>query len=130
MFRSYLSSFVGLMMVVVACTDDVTEPQESDVSCSIPATVKDLTGLDGCGFVFELEDGVLLEPIRPVFFCGTPPLPKEITEDPLYNFEFIDGKQVLINYEVTKSASVCMVGDVVKITCIKEVSAAAPQSDQ
>lgn len=89
-------------------------------ACSTTATVKDLTGLDGCGFVFELEDGSRIEPVR-LLFCGTPPLPKEITEDPLYGFEFVNGKQVKISYDVTGDPSICMVGPVVKITCIEEV---------
>lgn len=89
-------------------------------SCSTFATVRDLTGLDGCGFVFELEDGTRLEPVR-TLFCGTPPLPKEATEDPLYGFEFVDGKRVKISYEETGDMSICMVGPTVKITCIKEI---------
>ena len=96
----------------------------SSVSCKtgVLATVKDLTGLDGCGFVFELKDGSRLEPKR-MFFCGTLPLPKEVTEDPLYNFTFVDGKQVRIGYEeITDAASICMVGKIVKITCIDETN--------
>ncbi len=95
----------------------------TNTSCKpgVLATVKDLTGLDGCGFVFELSDGSKLEPVRPFIRCGTPPLPKEVTEDPLYNFQFVDGKKVRIAYEeITEAASICMVGKVVKITCIEE----------
>jgi hypothetical protein len=94
------------------------------VSCdnAVFATVKDLTGLDGCGFVFELADGRRLEPRR-LFYCGTPPLPKEVTEDPLYQFQFVDGKQVRIGFEeITDAMSICMVGKVVKITCIEEIN--------
>lgn len=98
----------------VQCDDDHNK------SCSTFATVRDLTGLDGCGFVFELEDGTRLEPVR-LLFCGTPPMPKEVTEDPLYGFEFVDGKRVKISYEEVGSMSVCMVGPTVKITCIQEV---------
>ncbi|HEY3429182.1 MAG TPA: hypothetical protein VGK39_00815 [Cyclobacteriaceae bacterium] len=90
-------------------------------TCSVPATVRDLTGLDGCGFVFELENGTRLEPNRPLR-CGTPPVAKEQSEDPLYNFEFVDGKQVLISYEKTESPSICMVGPVVNITCLTEIA--------
>jgi hypothetical protein len=89
--------------------------------CTTQATVRDLTGLDGCGFVFELENGTRLEPLR-LFYCGTPPLPKEMTIDPLLNFVFEAGKKVKIGYEATESASVCMVGPVVKITCIEEIN--------
>jgi hypothetical protein len=89
---------------------------------AVLATVRDLRGLDGCGFVFELADGTRLEP-QILGYCGTPPLPKEITENPLYDFEWIDGKQVRIGYEeITDAASICMVGKIVKITCVEEVS--------
>jgi hypothetical protein len=88
--------------------------------CTVNATVRDLTGFDGCGFVLELEGGSRIEPILPFMDCGTPPLPKEITEDPLYNFEFIDGKRVRVSYTETGNPSICMVGPVVKITCITE----------
>jgi len=96
----------------------------TSVSCDkgVLATVKDLTGLDGCGFVFELEDGSRLEP-QMLMFCGTPPLPEEVTENPLYNFQWVDGKQVRIAYEeIPDSMSICMVGKIVKITCIEEIS--------
>jgi hypothetical protein len=93
---------------------------ESDSeTCTVPATVRDLTGLDGCGFVFVLEDGTSIEPIR-LLYCGTEPLPREVTENPLYDFEFLDGKKVFISYEETGGPSICMVGPVVKITCITE----------
>lgn len=104
-----------LAIVFLSCEN------ESVGDCTVPATVLDFTGFDGCGFVLELEDGSRIEPIRPFIDCGTPPLPKEITEDPLYNFEFIDGKKVRISYRETDSPSICMVGPVVKITCITEV---------
>ena len=90
-------------------------------NCGTPATVRDLTGLDGCGFVFELADGSRLEP-QAFGYCGTPPLPKEVTENPLYNFQWTDGKQVKIGYEeVTDAVSICMAGKIVKITCLEEI---------
>ncbi len=110
--------FVALFFL--SCDDE----NVSSVSCPKGelATVKDLAGLDGCGFIFELTDGTRLEPMR-MMFCGTPPLPKEITEDPLYNFQFIDGKQVRIGYEeMTDAASICMVGKIVRITCLEEIN--------
>jgi hypothetical protein len=90
-------------------------------NCGTPATVRDLTGLDGCGFIFELADGSRLEP-QMFGYCGTPPLPKEVTENPLYNFQWTDGKQVKIGYEeVTNAVSICMAGKIVKITCLEEI---------
>jgi hypothetical protein len=100
------------------------EDKISTISCDngVLATVRDLTGLDGCGFVFELTDGTRLEPMR-LMYCGTPPLPKEVTEDPLYDFQFVDGKQVRLGYEEIQGAvSICMVGKIVRITCIEEIN--------
>ena len=105
-----------------ACEEGTPEP-----SCGTFATVRDMTGLDGCGFVFEIidpQDCIVshryLEPIR-LRYCGTPPLSEEITSDPLFNFEFVDGKNVSIAYEILNDqVSNCMVRPVVKITCLKE----------
>jgi hypothetical protein len=96
------------------------EENIGDEQCGTPATVKDLTGLDGCGFVFELEDGTRLQPVF-LYWCGTPPISEEQKKDPLYNFEFADGKKVLIDYEPYESASICMAGQSVKITCLTEL---------
>jgi hypothetical protein len=97
-----------------------TEENEVEPTCSVSAIVRDMRGLDGCGWVFELNDGTRLIP-QMIMFCGTPPLPKEMTEDPLYQFEYTDGKQVLINYEIIPDiATVCMRGEFAKITCISE----------
>lgn len=112
-----------VVLLFTACNDDPS------LVCSTNATIRDLTGLDGCGFVFELEDGSYLEPVLPLLLCGTPPLPKEVTEDPLYNFEFVDGKRVVISYEETEGVSICMVGLIVKITCIREAPAYNPEDD-
>lgn len=97
--------------------------EEVQKTCSTVATVKDLTGLDGCGYVFELEDGTRIEPVRTyMLMCGTPPFPKEVTEDPLFNFNFQEGKRVLISYALTDAASICMAGLPAKITCLTEIS--------
>ena len=42
-------------MIWAGCSEDLAEQ-----TCSTPATVVDLSGLDGCGFVFQLEDGTRL----------------------------------------------------------------------
>jgi hypothetical protein len=113
-----LLALVIIVFAVSACDEDKLQ-----VSCNegVAAIVRDLTGLDGCGFVFELEDGTRLEPYM-TGYCGTPPLPKEVTENPLYNFEWVDGKEVIIGFEEVKdAASICMAGPIVKITCLQEV---------
>jgi hypothetical protein len=111
--------FLSSSFIFLGCDED-----PMNVSCdeAVFATVRDLTGLDGCGFVFELADGTKLEP-QMLGYCGTPPLPKEVTENPLYNFQWVNGKQVRIGFEeVTDAMSICMVGKIVKITCIEEIN--------
>lgn len=105
-----------ITLTLFSCHETCVDP----IECDTPATVRDLTGLDGCGWAFELSDGTQLVAMIPVMFCGTPPLPKEITEDPLYNFEWVNGKKVYISYEEVEAASICMAGPTVKITCISE----------
>ena len=104
---------ITTLALLVGCSPDGTDPR-----CSTRATVRDLTGFDGCGFVFELEDGTRLEPVRNMY-CGTEPFTPPV-DDPLYNFEFVDGKKVTIAYELVNAPSICMVGPSVKITCLTE----------
>lgn len=99
--------FVFLLSLLVGFSSCKKEADLKNPGCdpSIVATVRDLTGLDGCGFVFELKDGTRLEP------SGTP-----------HNFIFTDGKKVRIVYEQKNDAmSICMVGKIVKIICIEEI---------
>jgi hypothetical protein len=103
----------------VTCSEE-NEPPIAETNCSIPVTVVDLTGLDGCGFAFELEDGTRLLPVI-TFACGTPPLPDNLSPDPIHNFEFTVGKKVFIEYTVSENyAGACMAGQHVFITCISE----------
>jgi hypothetical protein len=119
MKASFITLLISGALVLSGC-----EEEAFVMTCdqSVTATVRDLTGLDGCGYVFELVDGSRLEP-QMLGWCGTPPLAKEITENPLYNFEFVDGKKVKIAYEeIPDAASICMVGKIVRITCLEEIS--------
>jgi hypothetical protein len=114
-----MKTFIAISALVLFFTG-CSEEKVNTTICSTPATIRNLSGLDGCGWVFELNDGTKVIPYR-IGYCGTPPLPKEVTEDPLYNFEYVDGKQVLISFEIMPDvATVCMSGEVVKITCISE----------
>jgi hypothetical protein len=111
-----LSFLLVISLSFFGCKEDIAVPS----SCTFSATVKDMTGLDGCGYVFVLDDGKIIEPYR-TMFCGTPPFSKEITDDPLYNFQFVDGKKVMLSYETVENAfGICMAGQVAKITCLSE----------
>jgi len=83
------------------------------------ATVVELA--DGCGYGFELTNGKQLQPVWDVLYCGTPPLPPEVTEDPLYNFHFVVGKKVLIGFEDRRDFTPCGSSKPVKITCLQEI---------
>jgi hypothetical protein len=123
MFRSAL--ILSAFLVLMSCQKEDSAPE-----CSVPATVRDLRGLDGCGFVFELEDGTRLEPNIRFYYgwCGTGMDGiQEAPEDPLSNFEFVAGKKVKIEYEIYEDAmSICMVGPIVNVTCITEVGFEEP----
>jgi hypothetical protein len=74
-------------------------------STTVSAVVRDLNGLDGCGFVLELPGAngpTYLEPVN---------LPASFQAD---------GAKVQVSYRtVSDLASICMVGDIVDITAIK-----------
>jgi hypothetical protein len=105
-------SLLGLVWLILSC-DSVDE------NCRHKATVVDLG--DGCGYGFELENGKKLQHVWDVLYCGTPPLPKEVTEHPLYNFQFVEGKRVLIGFEKTDAVIGCNLSRSVKITCLQEM---------
>jgi len=109
----------ALSALLLSCSEERIDTAK----CGIPATVRDLTALNVCGsYVFELEDGTRLVPVWDMGYCGTPPLPKEVTEDPLYNFQFIDGTKVIIGFEERKDVSVmCVAAKPAKITCLEIV---------
>ncbi|MEQ8425245.1 MAG: hypothetical protein RIA63_11085 [Cyclobacteriaceae bacterium] len=81
--------------------------------CDTKATVVDLSGLDGCGLVFQLEDGTRLDPIHRVYVQA----PTE-DEDPLYHFDLKAGQQVRISWQEALALNSCMAGPLVYITCI------------
>lgn len=84
-------------------------------ACTTIATVIDMTGLDGCGLMFELEDGTRLDPIRREYIQAP-----SIEEDPLYHFELKAGQHVKISWVESLGMNICMAGPLVYITCISE----------
>ena len=90
----------------------------TEIKCYAPcghvATVKDLSGLDGCGFVLELENGSRLIPQKLTYVQAPDP-----NQDPGYYFNFVDGQKVCFDYRETDGADACMAGKLVFLTCIK-----------
>lgn len=69
-------------------------------------TLKNLTGLDGCGFVFQKTDHKYLEPFNIGDFLQ----------------DYSDGEKYWIKYKILhgNSVSICQVGDVINIVEIKD----------
>ena len=87
------------LLAVGGCKKSSAAPEK----CGTLATVRDLTGLDGCGLVLELQNGQVLEPTGPVW----------------QGFRATAGQAVKVGYVPTNNASNCMVGPVVEIKCIE-----------
>ena len=112
--------FIVSIALLAGCVEDKVSPGGL---CDQEATVVDLTGLDGCGYVLQLEDGSRFEPVwKWGLICGTPPIPVEILEDPLFGFQFEAGQKVRFSYELFDGGTICMAGTPVVITCIEEIS--------
>ncbi len=131
--RLLFTSF-AFLIALSACEEDETAPE-----CTTLATVRDLTGLGGCGWVLELENGERLEPYlvygnyNDPLWCG--PAYPDSRNQPYYDTQLWydanpqDGMKVRIAYEVLPDqASVCMAGPIVQITCLEVVE--RPPSDQ
>jgi len=91
-----------IIFTVIICTALL------NFSCSkqqleITGTVKDYTGLDGCGLVIVLDNGKNLEPFS---------LPANVT--------LMANRKVLIKYRtLTNRASNCMAGPIVEILSLR-----------
>lgn len=68
------------------------------------AELRDLSVLDGCGFVIELENGNKLEPLNLSDF----------------DIDLNDGKKICVSYHLTTKmiATVWMVVDIAEIECL------------
>lgn len=87
---------LGAALLLAGCPADKCPDGEN-------AVLRDYAGLDGCRWLFELEDGQRLEPVN-------------LHE---YDLELQDGMEVKISYtEATDMMSICMAGKMVNITCI------------
>ena len=91
-----------------SCQKTPSEPAPTAATCATPATVRDLTGLDGCGKVLVLADGRRLEPTGSVW----------------QRFQSRDGQNVYIEFTLTSGASACMVGPTAELSCIREATLA------
>ena len=73
-----------------------------EISCEHRGTVKDLSGLDGCGLIIISDSGDYYEPVE---------LPEGV--------ELKEGQDVIFSFEPVEAMSICMAGEMVKITCLR-----------
>ena len=105
-----------LVGAAMGCSKQTVSPQS--LACQTKATVKDLSGLDGCSYVLVLESGEQLEPILD---AGQP-------TPTLKGIVLRDGMPVTLSYqERTDRVSICMVGKIVEVTCFGELPGADKQ---
>lgn len=113
------------LFLLSGCEDEKISISEE---CTYNAVVEDFSGLDGCGYLFKLDNGEYLQPYWRWGFCGTPPFPEGATEDPLWDFEYKAGKRVRIGFQYADHANICMKGRVAIITCLETID--EPPADE
>jgi len=93
-------AFVIVSLFLFSCEKETTNNCEN----SQKGILKNLTGLDGCGWIIQLSDSTKLEPIN-------------IDE---FDIDLLENKSVCIQYhERTDLGSYCMVGKVIEIDFIE-----------
>jgi hypothetical protein len=102
---SAVIAFSAIFYLSSCCEHDPIDPIDP---CETPelATVKDLTGLDGCGLVLEMVgDNKIVEPVGA----------------DLAGKGFKDGDLVTVGLHPVKVVSICMVGETAEVLCIEKL---------
>lgn len=90
--------FISCLVFAFSCS------KESGCNNTEHVILRNLTGLDGCGWVLQLDDGSKLEP-------------QNLND---FEIEYVEGKSLHVSYTEIDGASICMVGQIVKINCLVE----------
>jgi len=90
-----------VLLLVLSCRNE-----DDTFLCDEKAILRNFTGFDGCTYVLILDDEEVLE-------IG------ELEFEP--DFEFSDGLRVSVTYEEFSSASICMIGPMVRVLCIEPI---------
>ena len=90
-----------VLLLVLSCRND-----DDTFLCDEKAILRNFTGLDGCSYVLVLDDEKVLE-------IG------DLEVEP--DFQFRDGLRVSVTYKELSSASICMVGSIVRVLCIDPI---------
>lgn len=99
-----LSVFMKLVLILALPIMFLACEKSNDCETAQSGVLKNLTGLDGCGWIIQLSDSTKLEPVN---------LHK-------FNIELKQNRSVCVRYhERTDLGSYCMVGKVVEIDFIE-----------
>ena len=90
-----------VLLLVLSCRNE-----DDTFLCDEKAILRNFTGLGGCSYVLVLDDEQVLE-------IG------DLEVEP--DFQFRDGLRVSVTYEELSSASICMVGSIVRVLCIDPI---------
>lgn len=101
---SKLFPFIFAIVFLSSCLS--MDPKLINI-CDQKGTVVDHTGLDGCKWIIEQEDGSKLIPIA--------------ADQQKYNWK--DGTQINFGFENENEINTCMAGQTIHLTCLKEVTA-------
>ncbi len=96
-----------LFLVSLSATILLTGCPEKGCDDGVPAILLDYTGLSGCKWVIQLQNGERLEPVN------------------LHEFDLVPADSMIVHITYTEAPtmmSICMVGKMVEITCIAELS--------
>lgn len=107
MHKTIIFFFAVSVLALSAChkknADVATPPAKGDIMQI--GTLKDLTGLDGCGWIIQLDNGVKLNPSNLADFKIT----------------LKDGKRVSVDYQIQDGVmTTCMSGKSAKIILLQE----------
>ncbi|MBN1187350.1 MAG: NigD-like N-terminal domain-containing protein [Bacteroidales bacterium] len=97
---------ISLCLAFYNCDKEDKNDKEK-ITLTANGTIIDLTDLDGCGYVIQLDDGTYLEP-KNLDTCSS---------------IIKNNQRVYFSYEIIpKAESTCMIGEVVNIVYIEEIS--------
>jgi len=103
---SDMKGFKQILMVLLLATGLFAAKCDDDIISNKNGYFKDMTGLDGCRFVIELDDGERIQPMN-------------MNE---FDIEPKDGMQVKLSYVIDKEAmSICMAGTTVQLVKIRVI---------
>lgn len=101
--------FFSLFVALFSCKTNKNSVSNNDKNCTTIGTVKDFSGLDGCGLLIVLENGDKLNPAK----ISSP------------DFKLKAGQKIKFGYqEMPDMMGTCMSEKaIVEVTCIEEMNA-------